>query len=273
MYSEVILGLDVSTKCTGICVLEDDGSDYGRILELTHVTPKVSSKKPPIEQLFLKDNLFTEQFLSKWLGVPDQVRISRVVIEEPLLQSNNAVTAGTLLRFNGMVSKSVYDALGIVPEYISSYEARLCAFPELVSARKYAKDGHVYHYKKVLAALNEGQVVLFGGMPWDIDKKQVLWNLVQEKYPGVEWLYKKNGDLKKENFDMSDALVLCLAAKNISKLGRPRFEVSNIAACGTTLEYDISYWGKKWHKTLEASDMPENRRKRKKKSPQVLENY
>jgi hypothetical protein len=48
-----------------------------------------------------------------------------VVIEEPLLQSNNVNTVATLLRFNGMISKSVFDTLGVVPDFISSYDARI----------------------------------------------------------------------------------------------------------------------------------------------------
>jgi hypothetical protein len=46
------------------------------------------------------------------------VNITTVVIEEPLLQSNNVNTVATLLRFNGMISKSVFDTLGVVPDFI-----------------------------------------------------------------------------------------------------------------------------------------------------------
>jgi hypothetical protein len=62
-----------------------------------------------------------------------------VVIEEPLLQSNNVNTVATLLRFNGMISKSVFDTLGVVPDFISSYDARKYSFPELMSVRKFKK--------------------------------------------------------------------------------------------------------------------------------------
>ena len=55
---EIYLGLDVSTQCIGICILIDDGSEYGKILELTHISPKVSSKIKGIEQLFLKKKIF-----------------------------------------------------------------------------------------------------------------------------------------------------------------------------------------------------------------------
>ena len=54
---EIYLGLDVSTACIGISIIVDDGSDYGKIIELTHISPKVSSKIKGIEQLFLKKKI------------------------------------------------------------------------------------------------------------------------------------------------------------------------------------------------------------------------
>ena len=41
---EIILGLDVSTATIGVCVLLNDNTEDGKILELTHVAPKVKSK-------------------------------------------------------------------------------------------------------------------------------------------------------------------------------------------------------------------------------------
>jgi hypothetical protein len=57
---------------------------------------------------------------------------------EPLLQSNNVNTVATFIRF-GMISKSVFDTLGVVPDFISSYDARKYSFPELMSVRKFKK--------------------------------------------------------------------------------------------------------------------------------------
>ena len=44
VYPRIILGLDISTACIGISVVIDDGSDYGKIVELTHINPNVSIK-------------------------------------------------------------------------------------------------------------------------------------------------------------------------------------------------------------------------------------
>ena len=167
--NRIYLGLDVSTVTIGVCILVDDGSKYGKIAELTHVNPKISKKIKGIEALFLKKKLF-EDFLLKY----KDFGIDTVVIEEPLAQSNNLDTVVTLLRFNGMISDCVYNVLGIVPQYISSYAARANSFPELMSIRKYAKDESRYPYEKIMKEITKAHMVLFGGYPWTIDKKSVI---------------------------------------------------------------------------------------------------
>ena len=84
---KIILGLDVSTQTIGVTLLLDDGSDYGKIIELTHISPKVSSKIKGIEQLFIKKQIFAD-FISKF----KDIGIDEAVIEEPLLRSNNINT-------------------------------------------------------------------------------------------------------------------------------------------------------------------------------------
>jgi glycosyltransferase involved in cell wall biosynthesis len=130
---------------------------------------------------------------------------SKVIIEEPLLQSNNVYTIATLLRFNGMISKSVFDTIGVVPEFISSYDARKYAFPELMAVRKTKRDGTPLPEKQIA----KNQPVLFGDHPFDIDKKMVVFEKVCDLEPQVIWLYDKHNKLKKENFDMTDALTAC----------------------------------------------------------------
>jgi hypothetical protein len=68
----------------------------------------------------LVKEIFEKRILTNCVGF----NITTVVIEEPLLQSNNVNTVATLLRFNGMISKSVFDTLGVVPDFFSSYDAR-----------------------------------------------------------------------------------------------------------------------------------------------------
>ena len=185
MYKKIesnpkILGLDVSTKTIGWALFDINTKE---LLELTHVSPIVKPKEEnKIKELFSKSEIFRTKLLEyKNLG------ISKVVIEEPLLNSNNVYTIQTLLRYNTLISKEIYDVLGIVPEYISTYNSRKSAFPWLV------KDN------------GKGKFVLFGGLPKDCDKKQIIWEQVAKREPQINWVYTKNNTLKKENFDMSDA--------------------------------------------------------------------
>jgi hypothetical protein len=239
---DLIMGLDISTTCIGICLMEYDESTapYGKILELTHVNPKVSSKIKGVESLFIKKKIFTEEFLINWKGKG----IKRVVIESPLLRSNNVNTVGTLLQFNGMVSDSVYNVLGIVPDYISSYDARKYSFPEFMSIRKFGKDGEQYSKEKIVNAVKGNHFVLFGGYVWDIDKKSLIQAKVAELFPDIPWILDKGGELKKENFDACDAYVACLGALNKEHYGDVNPTASEIEVEKDKVTFNVSYWGK-----------------------------
>ena len=236
--NKIILGLDVSTTCIGCCLFLDDGSENGKIIALTHVVPKIPGKIKGIESLFLKKKIFNDEFLSEWKGRG----VDEVIIEEPLLRSNNVETCGTLLRFNGMISDCVYTELGIVPEYISSYDARKYAFPSLMSIRKYNKTGEQYPYKKIMKEIQTGRLVLFGAYPWEIDKKAVMQGKVSELFPDIPWLYNKKGELKKENFDACDAYVACLGYVNKKRYGEPDFKITDIKEVDDGIEYKVNYW-------------------------------
>jgi len=188
-----ILGLDVSTKTIGWALFDIETKE---LLELTHVSPIVKPKEDnKIKELFLK----TEIFKSK-LSEYKNLGITNVVIEEPLLNSNNVYTIQTLLRYNTLISKEIYDILGIVPEYISTYNSRKNAFPWLVQDN------------------GKGKYVLFGGHPKDCDKKQIIWEQVAKRETQINWVYTKNNTLKKENYDMSDAYCCVLGYMKQEKI-------------------------------------------------------
>ena len=178
--SPKVLGLDVSTKTIGWALFDIQTKE---LLELTHVSPVPKPKEEnKIKELLVKGEIFRTKLLDyKDMG------ITNVVIETPLLNSNNVYTVQTLLRFNMLVTKEIYDVLGIVPDFISTYDSRKFAFPELVKEN------------------DKGKFVLFGGLPKDIDKKKIIWELVAKREPQIVWLYTKNNTLKKENFDQTDA--------------------------------------------------------------------
>jgi hypothetical protein len=99
-----------------------------------------------------------------------------------------------------LVTKEIYDVLGIVPDFISTYNSRKFAFPELVKEN------------------DKGKFVLFGGLPKDIDKKVVIWELVAKMEPQITWLYTKNNTLKKENFDQTDAYSAALGYMKLKEI-------------------------------------------------------
>jgi hypothetical protein len=167
-----------------------------KLLELTHFSPKIKPQpEDKLEELMKKADAF-----KKHLEGYKDMGIVKVIIEEPLLNSNNVYTVQTLLRYNTMICKLVYDIFGIVPSFISTYNARKFAFPDLVGAN------------------DKGRNVLFGGYPKDIDKKQVIWDHVNDVCPDIQWLYGKTGALKKENFDMADAVTCVIGYVNMLKL-------------------------------------------------------
>jgi len=178
--SPKVLGLDVSTKTIGWALFDIQSQ---QLLELTHISPIPKPKEEnKIKELRLKGQIFRTKLLEyKDMG------ITKVIIEEPLLNSNNVYTVQTLLRFNTLVTKEIYDVLGVVPDFISTYNSRKFAFPELIQLN------------------DKGKYVLFGGLPKDIDKKMIIWDLIAKKEPQITWLYTRNNTLKKENFDQTDA--------------------------------------------------------------------
>ena len=199
---KLIIGLDISTKTIG-CALFEDLGDTGKLKLLTAITPKVKPvTENKMEELFKKAHIFQTEYINKFIGM----NITRVIIEEPLLRSNNVNTVATLLRFNGMVSKAIYDTLGVIPEFISSYDARAYAFPDLMAVRKVDKKGNPYSDREIKSK----KPVLFGAYDFDIDKKEVIWKKVSNLEPKVSWLYDKHGKLKTENYDQSDAYTCVL---------------------------------------------------------------
>lgn len=183
--SPKVLGLDISTKTIG-WALFDIGSK--NLLELTHISPRPKlNTDNKIEELILKSSIFRKK-LQEYIGLG----IQKVVIEEPLLNSNNIYTVSTLMRYNTLICKEVYDVLGVAPEFISTYNSRKFAFPHLVQKN------------------DKNKFVLFGGYPKDTDKKVIIWELVAKREPQITWQYTKNNTLKKENYDQTDAYCAAL---------------------------------------------------------------
>jgi len=111
-----VLGLDISTSTIGWALFDIQSKE---LLELTHISPRPKNvKDDKLKELLLKSEIFAEK-LKEYVNLG----IVKVIIEEPLLNSNNIRTVQTLLRFNSFLCKEIYGTLGIVPEFISTYNS------------------------------------------------------------------------------------------------------------------------------------------------------
>ena len=192
--SPKVLGLDVSTRTIGWALFDIQSQE---LLELSHISPrpKLKDNDDKILELLIKSEIFAEK-LQQYVGLG----IVRVIIEEPLMNSNNVYTIQTLLRFNSFVFKEIYNILGIVPEFISTYNSRKFAWPDFVKEN------------------DKGKHVLFGGLPKDVDKKMLIWEKVAKREPQIVWGYTKNNTLKKENFDQTDAYTCVLGYMRLKEI-------------------------------------------------------
>jgi len=188
-----VLGLDISTKTIGWALFDIQKK---QLLELTHFSPKVKPKREDkIEEMLIK----ADQFHDKLIDYKN-VGITKIIIEEPLINSNNIRTVATLMRYNSFITRTIYNVLGIIPIFISTYNSRKFAFPDLVAENK------------------KGRKVLFGKYEVGCDKKNIIWQQVSNKEPHLTWAYTRNNTLKKENYDMCDAYTCVLGEMQQSGL-------------------------------------------------------
>jgi len=188
-----VLGLDISTKTIGWALFDIQKQE---LLELTHFSPKVKPKREDkIEEMLVK----ADQFHDKLIDYKN-IGITKIIIEEPLINSNNIRTVATLMRYNSFITRTIYNVLGIIPSFISTYNSRKFAFPELVAENI------------------KGRKVLFGKYEVGCDKKHIIWQKVSNKEPHLTWAYTRNNTLKKENFDMCDAYTCFLVHMNQNNL-------------------------------------------------------
>ena len=112
-----MLGLDVSTSCTGVCLLDHDG----KVLHMGYC--RTDKQRDPFSKL----DVLTRYLIRVLDEVSDPGSLE-VYIEEALKRFRRGMSsAGTIFKlaqFNGMVQLSCYYRLGIVPEMIAATEAR-----------------------------------------------------------------------------------------------------------------------------------------------------
>lgn len=178
-YMAKSLAFDISTTCTGVSLMDEQG----QLLEMSHIKLDTPKDIDPEERYLYKADLF-KSYIQRYKSQG----ITSIYIEDPLAGSNNVFTANMLIRYNGICSYLLYQELGIRPEFMSVHNVRKHLCPELIKIDK--KGNQTLSFLK------------------DTDKKLYIWEKINKWYPGLEWLMDKKGGLKKENFDMSDAVAI-----------------------------------------------------------------
>ena len=178
---DFILGLDVSTTVTGICILnpkilpDDRGS---HILYLDRVEfKKCKTLWEKADLIALEMHELLKKFPGKY----------KVVLEEPLMGfrtgMSSAATITTLMRFNGIVSYISREIFKVDPQNIASSSARkLCGI--------------------------KMQKTSIAGMS---GKEQVFKYMSEHDLKHVQWPTKKNGDPADWSRDATDAYVTARA--------------------------------------------------------------
>jgi hypothetical protein len=183
----IVLGLDVSTSVTGICVVDSEAmpdEQGSQILLLDRIEFKGCGtlwEKADAVAVRLRE-------LDGDHAALGSRRIGRVVVEEPLMGfrtgMSSAQTITQLMRFNGIVSYIARSQLGCEPEYIGSAHARkLCGMK----------------MQRTAAA----------GMS---QKEQVFKHMKEHDLKHVVWDRKKNGAEVDWSRDATDAYVIARAA-------------------------------------------------------------
>jgi hypothetical protein len=180
--TNLILGLDVSTSVTGVCVVDPDLQPDGTGSHIAHLD-RIEFKK--CVTLWDKADRVKQDLLVLKAKFPS---ISGFALEEPLLGfskgMSSAATITTLMRFNGIVSYIGREAFGLEPTYISAASARKLCGVKL-------------------------QKTSVAGIP---HKEQVFKHMCENDLKHVTWPLKKSGVPADTSRDMCDAYVIARAA-------------------------------------------------------------
>jgi hypothetical protein len=185
--ARLILGLDVSTSTTGVCVLDpskeldDSGSHILFLDRIEYKKQKTLWEKADFTSRFLED--IRKKFEGEFV----------VSLEEPLLGfrtgMSSAATITTLMRFNGIVSYISRSIFKVDPTYVSSATAR--------------KSCGIKVQRTSVAGMN--------------GKEQVFKYMSENDLKHVNWPTKKNGQPVDWSRDATDAYVIAKSILNLTK--------------------------------------------------------
>ena len=116
MTSDFVIGLDISTSCTGVSIVNHAG-----------VVECMSYHKPKGDTLVEKTKDF-QNYFEDLLREKNANQLKAVFVEQNLQRFrrgfSSAQVINKLARYNGMVSYVVYERFGIVPLYVNVNEGR-----------------------------------------------------------------------------------------------------------------------------------------------------
>jgi len=178
----LVLGLDVSTSTTGVCILDPSILPDNKGSHLLYLD-RVEFKK--CKTFWEKTDLIAAEFIILLQKYPGQFTVA---LEEPLMGfragMSSAATITTLMRFNGIVSYIARDIFKVDPVYIASSRARkLCGIK-----------------------MQRTSVAGISG------KEQVFQYMQVNDLSHVRWPTKKNGDPVDWSRDATDSYVIARAA-------------------------------------------------------------
>jgi len=187
-----ILGLDVSTSTVGICLFRVDG----KLVELNHVSPIVKDENISKQDLLLyKCNLVVNFLVENY---PPE-NIVEIILETPLISSQQTDTAAMLNYFGGIVYATLRQFYKEKISYITVDEARRFGLPELVGGKSKSLFG-VFNGRLERKIISDY-------------KKMIVLSLVAQRYPAIVWLLNNNMAVDKKNFDRADSIVVVLGEK------------------------------------------------------------
>jgi Holliday junction resolvasome RuvABC endonuclease subunit len=178
----MIIGLDVSTSVTGLCVLDDSGN----IVELT--AAELTKYKTMWDKADEVSRRLVTILTNHGPSITRPDVKFRIAVEEPLMGfqkgMSSAATITTLMKFNGIVSYIARNTFDSDPEYISAAHARkLCGI--------------------------KMQRVSIAGIS---GKEQVFSHMAKNDLKDFSWPKKKSGKIVDWSRDATDAYVIAKAA-------------------------------------------------------------
>lgn len=116
MNNEFVVGLDVSTSCTGVSILSLDG----KVINVSYHKPKGDT--------LVEKTIDFKHFVCNFLNVNGFGKPRHIYVEQNLQKFrrgfSSAHVINKLARFNGMVSYVMFENFGVQPEYINVNEGR-----------------------------------------------------------------------------------------------------------------------------------------------------